>query len=76
MPAPGTLLLGPNPDTVVGAGAQLGDGVKMMRCVVWESEVVPSGFEGADGVWANGTFYPCGASDQGESPAGNGSGNA
>jgi mannose-1-phosphate guanylyltransferase len=59
MPAPGTLLLGPPADTVVGAGARLGERVQLKRSVVWDSEIVPAGLRGEDGVFAGGTFYPC-----------------
>ncbi|MCH2186268.1 NDP-sugar synthase [Myxococcota bacterium] len=42
---------------VLGRGASLGHGAHLERCVVWENEVVPAGFEGRGGVFAQGRFY-------------------
>lgn len=46
-------------DLVIGAGAELGEGVRLRRTVVWDGERVPQGFEGADGVFAGGEFHSC-----------------
>jgi NDP-sugar pyrophosphorylase family protein len=45
---------------VIGARAQIEEGALLERAVVWEDEVVPAGFRGSDGVFAAGSFYPCG----------------
>ncbi len=55
--APGTLILGEERDLVLGAGAQLGQGSRLRRCVVWEKETVPPNFHGRGGVFADGNFY-------------------
>ncbi len=47
-------------DVVIGAGAQLGAGVRLRRAVVWDGERVPAGFEASDGVFAGGAFHPVG----------------
>lgn len=47
------------PDLVIGAGAQLGAGVRLRRAVVWGGESVPDGFAGEDGVFAGGRFHRC-----------------
>jgi NDP-sugar pyrophosphorylase family protein len=47
------------PDVVIGAGAQIGAGVRLERAVVWDGERVPAGFAGADGVFAGGAFHAC-----------------
>jgi hypothetical protein len=46
-------------DVVIGAGAELGPGVRLRRAVVWDGEKVPAGFRGEDGVWAGGAFHSC-----------------
>ncbi len=60
MIAPGTKISGSGADVVMGAQARLERGVELARTVVWEAETVPAGFRGAGGVFAGGTFYPCG----------------
>jgi NDP-sugar pyrophosphorylase family protein len=42
---------------VIGAGAELGAGVRLRRCVVWDGERVPAGLDAHDGVFAGGTFH-------------------
>jgi NDP-sugar pyrophosphorylase family protein len=54
------------PGLVLGARAQIGEGAVLERAVVWDDEVVPAGFRGSDGVFAGGTFHPCGAKSEGE----------
>jgi len=49
------------PDLVVGAGATLGAGARLRRAVVWDGERVPAGLRASDGVFAGGSFHPCGA---------------
>jgi len=44
---------------VVGAGARIGAGASLERCVVWAGERVPDGFSGRGGVFAGGRFYAC-----------------
>jgi mannose-1-phosphate guanylyltransferase len=48
-------------DVVLGAGAQVADGARLERAVVWENEIVPASLAAADGVFAAGKFHPCGA---------------
>jgi mannose-1-phosphate guanylyltransferase len=57
--APGTRILGENADLVLGAGARLGAGAKLRRCVVWEKENVPQNFQADGGVFSDGNFYAC-----------------
>jgi NDP-sugar pyrophosphorylase family protein len=45
-------------DVVIGAGAELGPGVRLQRAVVWDGERVPDGLEASDGVFAGGVFHP------------------
>ena len=47
-------------DVVIGAGAELGPGVRLRRAVVWDGERVPNGLEASDGVFAGGVFHPVG----------------
>jgi len=47
-------------DVIIGAGAQLGPGVRLQRAVVWDSERVPEGLEASDGIFAGGKFHPVG----------------
>jgi hypothetical protein len=54
------------PGLVLGAGAQIGEGAVLERAVVWEDEVVPAGFRGSDGVFAGGSFHPCGTLSEDE----------
>jgi NDP-sugar pyrophosphorylase family protein len=49
-------------DVVIGAGAELGPGVRLRRAVVWDGERVPAGLDRHDGVFAGGAFHPCTAS--------------
>lgn len=51
-------LEGPRRDVVLGDASVLGEGAKLSRAVVWEGEMVPPGFEGAQGVFAHGEFHP------------------
>ena len=44
-------------DVVIGAGATLGAGASLKRCVVWDGERVPAGLEARDGVFAGGNFH-------------------
>jgi len=44
---------------VLGAGAQIGEGARLERVVVWDGERVPEGFRASDGVFAGGRFYAC-----------------
>ena len=55
--APGTRVLTEPSPLVLGPGASLGPGARLERCVVWENEVVPAGFQGQGGVFAHGRFY-------------------
>ncbi|HIF97796.1 MAG TPA: nucleotidyltransferase family protein [Myxococcales bacterium] len=57
--APGTQILGESADLVLGAGARLGAGAKLRRCVVWEKEEVPENFQADRGVFGDGNFYAC-----------------
>jgi len=50
-------------DVVIGAGATLGAGARLRRAVVWSGESVPDGLEASDGVFAGGSFHPCGAEE-------------
>ena len=45
------------PDLVIGAGAQLGAGVRLQRAVVWDGERVPAGLHASGGVFAGGAFH-------------------
>lgn len=56
---PNTQRLGQKADLILGAGARLGEGAQLHRCVVWENESVPQNFRAAGGVFAGGKFYPC-----------------
>lgn len=47
------------PGLVLGAGAELGAGARLERCVVWDGESVPAGFRAHDGVFAGGRFHAC-----------------
>ncbi|HXV36283.1 MAG TPA: hypothetical protein VEC18_04000, partial [Myxococcota bacterium] len=44
-------------ELVIGAGAELGVGVRLRRCVVWDGERVPAGLDAHDGVFAGGAFH-------------------
>ncbi|MCP5057970.1 MAG: NTP transferase domain-containing protein [bacterium] len=48
-------------DRVIGAGAGVPANAELDRVVVWDNEQLPDGFHGHDGVFAGGTFHPCGA---------------
>jgi NDP-sugar pyrophosphorylase family protein len=54
-------------DLVLGAGATLGAGASLHRCVVWDGERVPAGLRASDGVFAAGRFHPCPAREEGGS---------
>ncbi len=56
--AAGTRIL-PNEQVVLGAGAELGTGARLRRCVVWEGERVPADFVADEGVFAGGGFHSC-----------------
>ena len=45
-------------DVVIGAGAELGPGVKLQRAVIWDGEQVPDGLEASNGCFAGGAFHP------------------
>jgi NDP-sugar pyrophosphorylase family protein len=60
---PGAQLLGPDADLVVGPGAELGDGARLSRMVIWEDEYVPHDVEASGGVFAGGRFYDCEGSE-------------
>jgi len=45
---------------VIGAGAELGPGVRLRRSVVWDHERVPADFEASNGIFAGGKFHPAG----------------
>jgi NDP-sugar pyrophosphorylase family protein len=45
-------------DVVIGAGAELGPGVKLRRAVIWDGEQVPDGLEASNGCFAGGAFHP------------------
>lgn len=62
--AEGTKVRGRTADVVVGATARIGSGAVIERCVVWEGERVPSGFEARGGVFAGGRFYACEEADE------------
>jgi NDP-sugar pyrophosphorylase family protein len=47
------------PDVVLGAGAQLGRGVRLRRAVVFAGERVPDGLCAESGVFAGGDFVRC-----------------
>jgi hypothetical protein len=47
-------------EVVLGAGAKLEPGARLVRSVVWAGESVPANFEGEDGVFAAGRFMDCG----------------
>ena len=47
------------PGLVIGAGAEIGQGVSLQRAVVWDGEHVPDGLRGCDGVFAGGRFHAC-----------------
>ncbi len=47
-------------DLVIGAGAELGTGVRLQRAVVWDGEHVPDGLDASGGVFAGGVFHPVG----------------
>jgi mannose-1-phosphate guanylyltransferase len=44
---------------VLGAGAELGEGARLSRAVVFEGERVPARFRAAGGVFAGGRWLPC-----------------
>jgi NDP-sugar pyrophosphorylase family protein len=52
------------PDLVIGAGATLGPGARLERAVVWDGEQVPAGLQASDGVFAGGSFHPCGGAGE------------
>ena len=56
----GTLRRDLGPDTVVDAAAEIGENVRLERCVVWDDARVPAGFRGRDGVYAEERFHSCG----------------
>jgi NDP-sugar pyrophosphorylase family protein len=45
-------------DVAIGAGAELGTGVRLQRAVVWDGEHVPDELEASDGIFAGGEFHP------------------
>ncbi len=55
------------PGLVIGAGAQIGEGAKLERAVVWDGECVPPGLRASHGVFAGGAFHPCTPADSGTS---------
>lgn len=61
--------------SVVARSARVAADARLEGCVVWDEEEIPSGFHGRDGVYAGGTFHPCGFSDP-ESRFGTASGSA
>jgi len=44
-------------DVVIGAGAEVGPGVRLQRAVVWDGERVPDGLDARDGIFAGGKFH-------------------
>jgi NDP-sugar pyrophosphorylase family protein len=56
---PGAQLLGRAADLILGPGAEVSDGARLSRLVVWEDEHVPRDVEASGGVFANGKFYDC-----------------
>ncbi len=46
--------------SVVDAAAEIGDDVRLDRCVIWNDARVPAGFRGQDGVYAGDRFHSCG----------------
>lgn len=48
------------PGLVLGAGAALEAGASLQDAVVWDGERVPGGLVARHGVFAGGTFHPCG----------------
>ena len=47
------------PELVIGAGAEIGAGARLARCVVWDGERVPAHTAASDGVFAGGRFHSC-----------------
>lgn len=45
--------------SVVARSAEVPEDVVLERCVVWDHEALPAGFQGRDGVYAGNTFHPC-----------------
>jgi NDP-sugar pyrophosphorylase family protein len=45
-------------NVVIGAGAEIGTGVRLQRAVVWDGEHVPDELEASDGIFAGGEFHP------------------
>jgi NDP-sugar pyrophosphorylase family protein len=45
-------------DLVLGAGARLEPGARLVRAVVWEGETVPGDLDASDGIFADGRFVP------------------
>lgn len=45
--------------SILSKSATVDPGARLERCVVWEDEHVPAGFQGSDGVVAGGTFHSC-----------------
>jgi len=52
-------VLGDNQDVIVSRKAFVPDDTLLERCVVWDGERVPSGFQGHDGVFAGGALRSC-----------------
>lgn len=63
--AKGTKLVGRSADVVLGAGASLGRGAALERCVIWDHQIVPDGARARGGVIAGGRFYACEALGEG-----------
>ncbi len=53
-----------SPELVIGAGATIGAGARLVRVVVWDAECVPAGLDAHDGVFAGGRFVACAAEER------------
>jgi NDP-sugar pyrophosphorylase family protein len=73
------LPLGPTRSSIVARSASVPADADLKRCVVWDGERVPAGFEGQDGVFAGQAFHPCSSppfpSDPSTDPAAMSTGN-
>ena len=51
------------PERILGARSTVPQPDALERVVVWDDEILPSGFSGHDGVYAGGAFHACGAGE-------------
>ena len=59
LPDPADARVFPGPQLVVGRGADIEEGARLERVVIWPGERVPASLRARDGVFAGGRFVSC-----------------